>query len=126
MFLIADEERLERSTVALTGHCSAIELFIHEAPRCISRGSPVSLLSAPDILPCFIFVTLDDRELVKEFGEEITIKTDCRTVLPRKDDYPELNELRHSIFNAVKNTRAFELVRVQYEHLVESKSRKLY
>ena len=76
--------------------------------------------------PCFIFVTLDNKELVKEFGEEITIKTDCRTVLPRKDDYPELKELRQSIFNSVKNTRAFELAKVQYENLVVAKSRKLY
>lgn len=52
--------------------------------------------------PCYIFVILADKKLIKEFGDEITIKTDCDKRLPKKDDYPELAELRESIFNAVK------------------------
>ncbi len=52
--------------------------------------------------PCYVFVTLDDTSLINEFGEEITLKTDAEKTLPRNDDYPELIELRRSIFNVVK------------------------
>ena len=38
--------------------------------------------------PCFIFVTLEGEELIKEFGEEINIKTDCEKVLPKKTATP--------------------------------------
>jgi hypothetical protein len=57
--------------------------------------------------PCFVFIILSDKGLVKDFGDEITIKTDLENLLPRKDDYPELVELRKAIFNAVKYTRRF-------------------
>ena len=57
--------------------------------------------------PCYIFVILTDRELIKKFGDEITIKTDCEKRLPKKDDYFELVELRESIFNAVKTMPEF-------------------
>lgn len=70
--------------------------------------------------PCYIFTLLQNPELIYEFGEEITIKTDCNVLLPKKDDYTELVELRQAIFNAVKITRAFEFVRVQYSHLINS------
>ena len=52
--------------------------------------------------PCYIFVLFEDNDLIKEFGDEITIKTDCDRLLAKKDDYPELVELRQSIFNVVK------------------------
>jgi hypothetical protein len=48
-----------------------------------------------------------DKSLIKEFGDEITIKTDCKQRLPKKDDYPELIELRQAIFDAAKTTPAF-------------------
>ena len=30
--------------------------------------------------PCFIFLILEDKELIKEFGEDISIKTDFAAV----------------------------------------------
>jgi hypothetical protein len=56
--------------------------------------------------PCYIFCMLRDKELVQEFGEEITIKTDLEKRLLKRDDYGTLVELRQAIFNAVKNTNA--------------------
>jgi len=57
--------------------------------------------------PCFIFAILLDKDLISEFGDEITIKTDCEKLLPKKDDYTELIKLRQSIFNAVKTIPEF-------------------
>lgn len=60
--------------------------------------------------PCYIFCMLRNERLIQEFGDEVTIKTDCHKLLPKKDDYPALVELRQAIFSAVKNTREFMLV----------------
>lgn len=57
--------------------------------------------------PFFVFVILRDKDLVQEFGEEITIKTDFENPLPRKDDYPEMLALRDAIFSIAKNTPVF-------------------
>ena len=64
--------------------------------------------------PCFIFITLEGKEVIEEFGEEISIKTDCETVLPKKDSYPELEELRNAIFDAVKQTKLFQIEKAKY------------
>ena len=61
--------------------------------------------------PCFIFVMLIDKELIEEFGEDVTIKTDCETILGRIDDYAELIELREAIFNVFKTTPEFMAAR---------------
>jgi hypothetical protein len=61
--------------------------------------------------PCYIFVILTDKELIKEFGDEITIKTDCEKRLPKRDDYSELVELRESIFKTVKVMPEFMAVK---------------
>jgi hypothetical protein len=61
--------------------------------------------------PCYIFVILTDKDLIKKFGDEITIKTDCEKRLPKKDDYLELVELRESIFNVVKAMPEFMAVK---------------
>ncbi|HVE60745.1 MAG TPA: hypothetical protein VNA26_02935, partial [Chitinophagaceae bacterium] len=50
----------------------------------------------------YIFVLLISPEIIKEFGDEISIKTDCEKLLPKKDDYPQLVRLRQSIFDAIK------------------------
>ena len=57
--------------------------------------------------PCLLFVFLKEKELILRFGEEVTLKTDFETLLPKKDDYPALVELRRAIFDAVKYTSAF-------------------
>ena len=57
--------------------------------------------------PCLIFAILSDKELVNEFGEDVSIKTDCVNLLPKGDDYPELRSLRQAIFDVAKNTAEF-------------------
>ena len=57
--------------------------------------------------PCYLFIDLKDQELIQEFGEEITVKTDFETRLPKKDDYPALVVLRDAIFNAIKGLPEF-------------------
>lgn len=51
--------------------------------------------------PWLVFVVLADGELIQEFGDEITLKTDGKKLLPKSDDYAELVLLRQSIFNAL-------------------------
>lgn len=57
--------------------------------------------------PSFIFIELLDQELVREFGEEVTIKTDFEKRLPKKDDYPALISLRQAIFDALSTIPEF-------------------
>ena len=52
--------------------------------------------------PYFVFVHLHDKDLINEFGKEVTIKTDGETRLAKKDDRAELIELRQSIFDVIK------------------------
>jgi hypothetical protein len=58
--------------------------------------------------PIFIFCLLKDRELIEEFSDEVSIKTDGVQMLPRKYDYPALVELKQSVFGAVRNTKEFD------------------
>lgn len=58
--------------------------------------------------PCYLFVQLLDSELQVQFGEEVTIKTDCETLLQKEDDVIYgLLELRQAIFDAIKITPEF-------------------
>ncbi|MDP9493367.1 MAG: hypothetical protein M3P17_04300, partial [Thermoproteota archaeon] len=57
--------------------------------------------------PCYVFVSFTDKDLVKEFGNELTIKTDCEKRLPKRDDYAELVEIRQAIFDAIKTMPEF-------------------
>ena len=57
--------------------------------------------------PCYVFVILLDHNLINEFGDEITIKTDCEKRLPKRDDYAQLVELREAIFDSVKTIPEF-------------------
>ena len=50
---------------------------------------------------------LFDKNLITEFGEDVTIKTDCVTILEKEDDYAELIKLRLAIFNVFKTTPEF-------------------
>jgi hypothetical protein len=52
--------------------------------------------------PSFVFVLLADEELVSEFGDEITIKTDFISRLARRDDLDNLVLLRQAIFDSLK------------------------
>ena len=64
--------------------------------------------------PCYIFVTLSDASLIQEFGEDLTIATDCYDLISRNDDYTEVKELRQAVFDAVKNGDEFRKVKRIY------------
>ena len=52
--------------------------------------------------PFFIFMILNDQELIAEFGDEITIKTDFINLLQKRDDFEQLTVLRQCIFDCLK------------------------
>lgn len=57
--------------------------------------------------PYFIFLWLYDSELVLEFSDEISIKTDLEQVLPRKNDYASLVDLELTLFEALQKEPEF-------------------
>lgn len=63
--------------------------------------------------PCFIFVELLDKELISEFGEDVTIVTDFERRLPKKDDYPALISLRQAVFDGLATTPEFLTAKVR-------------
>ncbi|MDB5196459.1 MAG: hypothetical protein JWP88_830 [Flaviaesturariibacter sp.] len=71
--------------------------------------------------PCLVFVVLHGAGLVANFGEEITIKTDCESLLPRRDDMPRLTHLRQAILDALLKRPEWMIVQRKYKH--ENKSR---
>src|SRR5688500_14560650 len=75
--------------------------------------------------PCLIFVILTDKALINEFGDEITIKTDCEKRLPRRDDYAELVELREAIFDAVKTIAEFMVAKARMMLLSKTQDKYL-
>ncbi len=68
--------------------------------------------------PCYIFTILEDKELIEEFGDEVTIKTDGEVHLPKKDGYPELIKLREAMFTAIKVTPEFIAMKEKIRGLV--------
>jgi hypothetical protein len=60
-------------------------------------------------------VILQEDDLIIEFGEEVSIKNDLENLLPKKDDYPELVELRQAIFNAIKRKPAFLFMKEKFK-----------
>jgi len=73
------------------------------------RNSPRSCLAFVDQTeqPTLVFVILRDTELIGQYGEELTIKTDLKNTLPKKDDFPGLDELKQSIWFALKQAPQF-------------------
>jgi hypothetical protein len=71
-------------------------------------------------VPCFIFVLLKEKDLINKFGEDISIKTDGENRLARKDDYPELAALRQGLFDAIKTTPTFLLMKAKLKLFEES------
>lgn len=61
--------------------------------------------------PCYLFVELTDKDLAREFGEEITIKTDFDKLLPEKDDYPGVMRLQDAILDSVKKIPGYEVAK---------------
>jgi len=67
--------------------------------------------------PCYLFIMLKTPELIIEFGNEITIATNGKVLVPRKDDYPELVKLSAAILNAVKEAAEFIMVKIKMKIL---------
>ena len=66
--------------------------------------------------PVLIFFVLKDKELIEQFGDEIIIKTDFHTSLPKKEDFPELVELKQNLWFALKrHPQFYQLVRLNSE-----------
>lgn len=57
--------------------------------------------------PFLIFVLIKDPDLILEFGEELTIHTDCEKVQFRNSDSTEIRALKQTIFKAVRHTEPF-------------------
>ena len=64
--------------------------------------------------PCFVFIILEDKELIKEFGEDITIKTDFENILPSDYISIELEKLKEAIFHELKHTIEFATAKEEY------------
>lgn len=57
--------------------------------------------------PFLIFIVVKDSELILEYGEEITIQTNCEEVHFHQNDWPELKALKRILFEAVRYTNCF-------------------
>jgi hypothetical protein len=75
--------------------------------------------------PCYIFTMLEGPGLISEFGDEITIATDGKKRLPKKDDRPALIELREAIFNVMQNTPEFIAMKAKMNILAQEALRDL-
>lgn len=64
--------------------------------------------------PCYIFATLFDESLKREFGEDISLATDCNQLLPGNYDYYELRLLKEALFEAIKDGEEFREIRKRY------------
>lgn len=76
--------------------------------------------------PCFVFIVLIDDELVIEFGEDVTLETDCVTLLPKADDYTELVALRQAIFDVVKTLPEFSVAQKKRKNWNDLQRKSLF
>jgi hypothetical protein len=63
--------------------------------------------------PCYIFTTLKHPGLISEFGDEITVVTDGKKRLAKKEDYPALVQLNEAILQAIKAVPEFRAVKIK-------------
>ena len=64
---------------------------------------------------CCLFVFFEEGdELTKKFGDDISIETDLEKMLPMEHSYPEMEELRVAVFEAIKKTPEFKKIKVLY------------
>lgn len=82
----------------------SIEKMLHI--QFIFRGKicTCSFLIDCSAYPGYIFIFIADKEVIAEFSEEVTIKTDFVKLLSKKDDYPALVTLRQAILDAISPT----------------------
>jgi hypothetical protein len=68
--------------------------------------------------PYFIFTIILDSELVEEFSQEVTIKTDFNKVLPKADDIVKgMVELRQAMFDVIKESEPFKQLKAKVANL---------
>ena len=75
---------------------------------------PASVLFSFEEEPYFLTTTLLDTELVKEFGENLSIKTDGDAVLPHPADSEAVVQLKSAVFDYLKQTPAFMQLNAKY------------
>ena len=73
-------------------------------------------------MPCYLFIDLQDNELIEEFGKEITIKTYFEMRLPKQTDYPALTFLRDAIFESIKVLPEFMAIKRLVKSLAKRSS----
>ncbi len=71
--------------------------------------------------PCFVFVTFNDKTLIKKYGGELTIKTDFQDLLPFEDGHSVLNELRQDVFNGLKSHPEMNFARLKMAAFTKGK-----
>ena len=64
--------------------------------------------------PYFLSTTLLNEELVKEFGESLSIKTDGDKVMFNPGENEATIELKSAVFNYLKQTPAFMQLKEKY------------
>lgn len=67
----------------------------------------------------FNFCHSEKQRLINEFGDEVTIKTDCEIILPTDYSSDDVEDLKEAIFHEVKHTIEFATIKAEY-----SKSQK--
>jgi hypothetical protein len=68
-----------------------------------------------DNLPYFVFITISDRELIKEFSPEISIKTDGDEFIHSSLEKGALTDLKKDIFDSVKLSPSFLEMKKKYK-----------
>lgn len=64
--------------------------------------------------PYYIFTIQKDSFIIDKYSDEVSIKTDLFTVLPKEDDYINgIVELRQAIFNAFTSTPEYHMLKAQ-------------
>lgn len=64
--------------------------------------------------PYFLSTTLLDTNLVNEFGQSLSIKTDGEDVLHNPSESVAVNQLKTAVFNYLKETPAFMQLKAKY------------
>jgi hypothetical protein len=64
--------------------------------------------------PYFLTITLLDKDLINEFGESLSIKTDGDSVLYSLAETEAVIQLKDAVFNYLKQTPAFKQLKAKY------------
>ena len=83
------------------------------------RGKQYSCFSLIKVTehPAIIISYPQAEELVNEFGEEITVRTDFEKLLHHDNEHPHLKSLQQIILDSAKSTPEFSRARSLYDLL---------